>query len=81
MTQHPRVVTEWMLIRAWVEPAHVHPLRIAVRGARRRPQPWGADTHFTDAEGAASFVHAWLTTVAGQHGNDAGQGDDGDPGE
>gem|GEM_PF-6462014 len=64
MTQRPRTVVEWMLIRAWVEPAHARPLRITVRAARRRPGPEQEPAHFADAEGATSFMRAWLAGLA-----------------
>jgi hypothetical protein len=63
MTYRSRSLTDWLLLRAWIEPDHDQQLRVAVRsragasGARGDPD---VEQAFADADGAAAFVRTWL---------------------
>ena len=65
MTYRSRSLTDWLLLRAWIEPDHDddQQLRVAVRsqagasGARGDPD---VEQAFVDPDGAAAFVRTWL---------------------
>jgi len=65
MTYRSRSLTDWLLLRAWIEPDHDHDqqLRVAVRsqaGASGARGDQDVEQAFADPDGAAAFVRTWL---------------------
>ena len=60
----PLPATDWLLVRAWVEPDHARPLRVAIRGRRGTFSRAGAVATFLEPADAAAYVDRWLTAFA-----------------
>jgi hypothetical protein len=60
MTQRSRSLTDWLLLRAWIEPDHAQKLRVVVRSPAHENEEDEEQQAFADAEGAAAFVRTWL---------------------
>ncbi|MEX2230299.1 MAG: hypothetical protein WEB13_11755 [Dehalococcoidia bacterium] len=60
MVQRSRSLTDRLLLRAWIEPDHEHPLRVQIRH-RSDPEAVEEEQAFADAASAATFVKVWLT--------------------
>lgn len=61
MTHRSRSLTDWLLLRAWIEPDHEHKLRVVVRApAHEDDDEPESQQAFADADGAANYVRSWL---------------------
>jgi len=60
MTYHSRSLTDWLLLRAWIEPDHEQKLRVVVRSQGGERGDQRIEQAFADADGAAAFVRSWL---------------------
>jgi hypothetical protein len=60
MTYHSRSLTDWLLLRAWIEPDHDQKLRVVVRSQGGERGDQRMEQAFADADGAAAFVRSWL---------------------
>ena len=63
MAQRSRSLVDWLLLRAWVEPDHEHPLRVVVKHPDDPSGESEREEAFADADGAASFVRGWLQNL------------------
>ncbi len=63
MTHRSRSLTDFLLLRAWVEPDGERPLRVVVRRRGMAPTDIGDEQAFADAESAAACVRSWLVGV------------------
>ncbi len=63
MTQRARSLTDFLVLRAWVEPDGERPLRVVVRRRGMAPTDIGDEQAFADAESAAACVRSWLLGV------------------
>ncbi len=60
----PAPTTDWLLVRAWVEPDHPRPLRITIRRRGTARTDAAPDAAFLDPDDAAAYVGRWLTAFA-----------------
>jgi len=65
MAHRSRSLVDWLLLRAWVEPDHEQRLRVVIKEPAA-PGETEPEHVFADAEGAASFVRAWLERLLGR---------------
>lgn len=63
MTQRSRSLTDFLLLRAWVEPDGDRPLRVVIRRRGMAPSDVGDEQAFSDAESASACVRSWLLGV------------------
>lgn len=61
MIHRSRSLTDFLLLRAWIEPDHEHPLRVLIRQRGREPHGVQHEQAFADEENAAAYVHHWLS--------------------
>lgn len=59
MAQRSRGLTDRLLLRAWIEPAHERPLRVVILHRNERGGTKEEQT-FADADSASAFVRTWL---------------------
>lgn len=59
MDHRSRGLTDRLLVRAWIEPAHEQPLRVVILH-RNEQADEDEERWFADAESASAFVRAWL---------------------
>jgi len=63
MSERFRTLTEFLLVRARIEPGHEHPLRVLIRRRGMAPTDEGEEQMFADADSAAAYVRSWLNGV------------------
>jgi hypothetical protein len=76
MPQRSRSLTDRLLVRAWIEPAHERPLRVVIR--HRGDEAVEEEQAFADPVSAAAFVRAWLMGLLSrwEGGESSGAGTD-----
>ncbi|MGE3858301.1 MAG: hypothetical protein AB7G21_15215 [Dehalococcoidia bacterium] len=60
----PLPATDWLLVRAWVEPDHPLSLRVAIRGRDGARAALTPAATFLEPADAAAYVDRWLTAFA-----------------
>lgn len=63
MSEPHRSLTDFLLVRARIEPGHDHPLRVLIRRRGMDRADVGVERAFADADSAASCVRSWLNGV------------------
>lgn len=60
MVHRSRSLTEFLSLRAWIEPDHERPLRVVIRRRGMAPSDIGDEQAFADADSASAFIRTWL---------------------
>lgn len=60
MVQRSRSLTDFLSLRAWIEPDHDRRLRVVIRRRGMAPSDIGDEQVFADEESASAFVKTWL---------------------
>jgi len=63
MFEPHRSLTDFLLVRARVEPGHEHPLRVLIHRRGMDRADVGTEQGFADADSAAACVRSWLNGV------------------